>query len=77
MLTPKDLYKIHKNRGTWLARSVKCPTLGFSSSHDLTVREFEPHIGLRADSVEPAGGSLSLPVSRSLSVPLSKQINKL
>ena len=25
----------------------------FSSGHDLTVREFEPHIGLFADSLEP------------------------
>ena len=41
-------------RGTWVAESVKCPTLGFGSSRDLTVCKFEPLIGLRADSVEPA-----------------------
>ena len=41
-------------------------TLDFGSGHDLTVREFEPHIGLRTDSVEPAWDSLSpsLPLSR-------------
>ena len=42
-----------------MGQLVKRPTLGFRSSHDLTVREFEPHIGLCAGSVEPAGDSLS------------------
>ena len=36
-------------RGTWVAQSVKHPTLDFGSGHDLTVTEFEPHIGLCAD----------------------------
>ena len=40
--------------GTWVAQSVKCLTLGFSSGHDLRVRELEPHIGLCTDSTEPA-----------------------
>ena len=44
-------------------RSVKRPTLGFGSGHDLTVRGVEPHTGLCADSVEPAWDSLSLSVS--------------
>ena len=35
----------------WVA---KHPILDFSSGHDLTVSEFEPHVGLCADSVEPA-----------------------
>ena len=42
------------NKGAWVAQSVKRPTLGFSSGHDLTVCEFEPHIGLCDDSTEPA-----------------------
>ena len=42
-----------------MAQSVEHLALGFSSGHDLTVREFEPHIGLFADSVEPALDSLS------------------
>ena len=37
----------------------------FGSGHDLMVHEFEPFIGLCADSVEPAWDS----VSRSLSAP--------
>ena len=41
------------------AQSVKHPTLGLGSGHDLTVWEFEPHIGLQAASVEPAWDSLS------------------
>ena len=39
----------------------------FSSGHDLTVPEFEPRIGLWADSTEPAWDSLS--PSLSLSAP--------
>ena len=39
-----------------MAQSVKRPT---SSGHDLTVREFEPHVGPCADSSEPASDSVS------------------
>ena len=42
-----------------MAQLVKHLTLGFSSGGDLVVREFEPHIGLCADSAEPAWDSLS------------------
>ena len=42
-----------------MTQSVKCPTLGFGSGHDLMVGEFEPRIRLCPDSVEPAGDSLS------------------
>ena len=52
--------------GTGVAQSVKHPTLDFCSGHDLRVCEFEPCIGLSADSAEPAWGSLS----PSLSLPL-------
>ena len=48
---------------TWVAQSVKRPTLGFGSGHDLTVHEFEPHISLCTDIVEPSWDSLSLPLS--------------
>ena len=41
---------------------------GFSSGHDLMVREFKPHIGLCADSSEPRA-SFRFCVSVSLSVP--------
>ena len=37
-----------------MAQSVKLPTLGFGLGHDLMVQEFEAHIGLCADSTEPA-----------------------
>ena len=47
------------HRGAWAAQSAKRPTLGFVSGHDLTVRGFEPRVGLCADSVEPAWDSLS------------------
>ena len=40
--------------GAWVTQSVEHPTLDLSSGHDLTVREFEPHVGLCAGGVEPA-----------------------
>ena len=43
----------------WGAQLVKRPALGFGSGRDLTVREFEPRIGLGADGTEPAWDSLS------------------
>ena len=46
----------------------------FGSGHDLTVREFNSHIGLCAESVEPAWDSFSL--SLSLSVPPRPQKRK-
>ena len=42
-----------------MAQLVKCAALDFSSGHDLTVNELEPHVGLCADSVELAWNSLS------------------
>ena len=56
-------------------------TLGFSSVHDLTIREFEPHMGLCADGAEPAWDfslplSLSLPLPSLLSLSLSLSQNK-
>ena len=55
--------------GRWVAQSVKCPTLDFSSGHDL------PSSVL---SAEPAWDSLcsSLSLSLPLSFPLSLKINK-
>ena len=38
------VYQRQKNvKGTWVAQSVKHPTLDFSSGHDLTAHENEPH----------------------------------
>ena len=47
--------------GRLVAQSVKRLTLDFSSGHDLTISEFEPCVGLCADSAEPAWDSLSPP----------------
>ena len=49
-----------------MAQLLKRPTLGFNSGHDLMVCGLEPHVGLCADSVEPAWDSLSFPLSMSL-----------
>ena len=42
-----------------MARSVEHPTLDYGSGHDLLVPEIEAHVGLCADSPEPAWDSLS------------------
>ena len=70
--------------GAWVAQSVKYPTLGLGSGHDLTVRGIEPHVGLHAGSGARLGFSLSGPtpimlslcLSVSLSLSLSLKINK-
>ena len=46
--------------GAWVAQSVKHPTLGFSSGHDLMVREIEPHLELHAGNEDLTWDSLSL-----------------
>ena len=43
-----------KIKGTWVAQSVKHPTLDFDSGHELILHWIKPHAGLRADSTEPA-----------------------
>ena len=43
-----------------MAQSVKPLTLGLGSGNDLTVSEFEAHVGLCSDSMEPAQDSLPL-----------------
>ena len=50
------------SRGAWVAQSVK---LRLQPGHDLTVREFEPHVGLCVDSPEP-GACFGFCVSPSL-----------
>ena len=61
-----------------MAQSVKHLTLGFGSAHDFTVCGFKPHVGLCADSAEPAWDPfhLSLPLPCSHPLSLSFQINK-
>ena len=71
---PNSQYKMEMAGGTRVAQSVKRPTLGFGSGHDLAVRGPEPYVGLFADSAEPAWDSLSLPLPRRHS--LSKQTFK-
>ena len=38
----------------WMAQSVKCLTLGFGSGHDLMICEFQCHVKLCTDGVDPA-----------------------
>ena len=40
------------DRGTWVAQLVKCTPPGFGSGHELRVCEFEPQVGLHADSMK-------------------------
>ena len=55
-----------------MAQSVKCLSLDFGSGHDLMVCEFEPRVGLCADSVESAWDSASPHCSWVLFLYLSK-----
>ena len=66
--------------GTWVAQSVKWPTLDFGSGHDLLVSGFGPGFGLCADSLEPGVCfgfcvSLFLPFLHSHSVSLSLSLS--
>ena len=54
----------------WLSQ-LSIPTLDFGSGRDRTVGEFEPRVGLCADSVESAWDSLPLAFLLSLSLSLS------
>ena len=59
------------NRGTWVAQTVECSTLGFGSGHDLTVRGFGPTLGSVLTAWSLLGIlSLSLSLSPSLSLAL-------
>ena len=65
----KDVFKEGGSGwGTWVAKSIESPTLGFHSGHDLTVCEFEPQLRLCTDSMVSAWNS-SLPLSLSLPLP--------
>ena len=55
-----------------MAQLLKHLTLDFCSGHDLTVPGIEPRLGLCADCAEPAWDSLSLSVSVSVYLSLSK-----
>ena len=63
------VFNMDINQDALVAQSVKPPT-SFGSGHDLTVREFEPCIGLSAVSTEPVLDPLSHP-SPTLSLFLS------
>ena len=54
-----DRLKLFFRRGSWVAQSVKCPTLDLGSGHDLKASGFT-HVGLHADGAEPVWDSLSL-----------------
>ena len=57
-----------------MAQSVKHPTLGFGSGHDLMVCGIEPHVGLCADIIEPALEATSLPLPHSFSLRINKHL---
>lgn len=63
-------------RSAWGAQTAKHLTLGRGSGHDLAVREFQPRIGLHADSAAAAWDSLSLAAPPPPVLALSKEINR-
>ena len=60
-----------------MVQSLKRLTLGLGSRHDLTVCEFEPHIGFHADSAEPAWDSLFSSLSALAPLVLSVFLSKI
>ena len=62
-LGEKNFTEEHDFRGVRVAQPVKCPSLDFSSGHELTVCEFEHHVRLCADREEPAWDPFSPPPS--------------
>ena len=58
-----------------MAQSVEHPTLGFSSGHDLTVREFEPCVRLH-DKIEKLAWRFSLSLLLSGPPPLTLSIKQ-
>ena len=68
--------KYYQLKDAWVAQSVKRPTLGLGSSHDLTVREFETWVGFCTHSSEPALAALSLPLSAPPPLALSLCLSK-
>ena len=78
---PKTAFHSEMDVGTpGRVQSIRRLILDFGSCHDLKVREFEPHMGLCADSAEPAWDSLSFflsaPLPLVLACSLSLKINK-
>ena len=51
------------SQGAWVAQSVKCPTLGFNSGHDLRVMELSPIPGSVLGGKSACGFSFSLSLS--------------
>ena len=70
----RNLGKSECDEGTWVVQSVKHLTLSFISGHDLMVHGIEPHVGICADSEEPAWNFLS--PSLSASPPCSLSLSK-
>ena len=65
-LSPVTTFVKKSLGGAWMAQSVKGPTLGFGSGHDLSF------LGLSTDMAEPSWKSLSLPLPCSHSLGLSQ-----
>ena len=61
-VSPEHIFRLKCLRGTWVARLVKRLTL---AQVMISVCEFEPHVGLWADSSEP-GACLGFCLSLSL-----------
>ena len=74
------MYQEKKERQGHLGGSVGFWVSDFSSGPDLTVREFEPHVGLCADSSEPGacfGFCVSLSFCPSPAHALSFSVSKI
>ena len=62
LISDNPLFKLNSLWGTWVAQSVKSPTLDFGSGCDLRVGEMKHRVELHAQQ-ESAGDSLPLSFS--------------
>ena len=76
MTGAEKIFKNTQTKGTWVAQSIKHPTLDFHAGHDLMGCKFKPCIGLRADGAEPTLDSLSPSLSAPYPLALSLKILK-
>ena len=74
--TKQNKTKQNKNRGTWVAQSIKHLTLDSGSGRDLMVHGIKSHVGLCADSEDPAWDWFSLfPLPLPFPSPQNKSID--
>ena len=72
----KSYYRVGIAGGAWVVPLVECPTLAFSSGHDLTVCGIEPRIRLCSGFFLSLALSAPRPLAQMLSLKINKHLKK-